>query len=414
MYNRSMEETMNIVLMLISIGWPLPPLDSTQALGNNWGEYQNYGGSPYMHPGIDVMGITINKPVHAVQDGVVKAWLTTSGEWHWRLAIADYETNDSVEAWLYAHIDPYMYHKNLGEYVSEGELIGYLVWWPVTGFDHLHFARIKDAGAVWSIGDWAFIQNPLMIIEPYDDTTKPVFENGYGSDLFAFCQNNTSNYLDPAHLTGSVDIIAKIYDDTGIPLPYTEWEKLIPYKIEYEIHGPQAVPTTLSFIWCGVLYYTSNLAVIYKDDAVCDTRGDYDYRDYYFIVTNTDGDSLVEASDAACAWHTTSFPDGDYWVVVGAYDAAGNYQRDSMLVTIDNVGIAEEKTVAPAFDVTLTPNPCKGTIHIPKGCLVTIMDVCGRLVAEDAIVLQNIDPGVYFAIIKHNDHIAFKKVVVVK
>jgi hypothetical protein len=403
-----------ILLMLISIGWPLPPLDSTQALGNNWGEYQNYGGSPYMHPGIDVMGITVGKPVHAVQDGVVKAWLTTSGQWHWRLAIADYQTNDSVEAWLYAHIDPYMYHKNVGEYVTEGELIGYLVEWPVTGFDHIHFARIKDAGAIWNVGDWAFIQNPLMIIEPYDDTTKPVFENAYGSDLFAFCQNNTSNYLDPAHLTGSVDIIAKIFDDTGYPLMYQVWERLIPYKIEYEIHGPQNVPVTLSFIWYGVLYYASNLGVIYKDDAVCNTRGDYEYRDYYFIVTNTDGDSLVETSDASYAWNTMSFPDGDYWVVVGAYDAAGNYQRDSMLVTVDNVGVTEVQSSGPVFRTIFFSTPHSGTIMIPAGYSVTVMDVCGRLVAGDVKVMLSLDPGVYFAIIRHNDHITCDKIIIVE
>jgi len=405
---------MTILLMLIATGWPLPPLDSTQALGNNWGEYQNYGGSPYMHPGIDVMGITVGKPVHAVQDGVVKAWLTTSGPWHWRLAIADYQTNDSVDAWLYAHIDPNMYHKNVGEYVTEGELIGYLVEWPVTGFDHIHFARIKDAGAIWNVGDWAFIQNPLVIIEPYDDTTRPVFEDAYGNNLFAFCQNNSSSYQDPAHLTGSVDIVAKIFDDTGYPLSYEIWERLIPYMIEYEIHGPQNVPTTLSFIWYGVLYHTNNLDVIYKDDAVCNTRGDYDYRDYYFIVTNSDGDSLIEASDAAYAWNTTSFPDGDYWVVVGAYDAAGNYQRDSMLVTVDNIGIAEHQIDEAVLDTKITPNPSTGMIHIPKGCSVTLMDACGRMVAEDVTEFSRIDPGIYFAIIKHNDHVTYEKVVVVK
>jgi hypothetical protein len=403
-----------IILMLISVGWPLPPLDSTQALGNNWGEYQNYGGSPYMHPGIDVMGITVNKPVHAVQDGVVKAWLTTSGPWHWRLAIADYQTNDSVEAWLYAHVDPNMYHKNVGEFVTEGELIGYLVEWPVTGFDHIHFARIKDEGAIWNVGDWAFIQNPLMIIEPYDDTTKPVFENAYGSDLFAFCQNNTSNYLDPTHLTGSVDIIAKIFDDTGYPLMYQVWERLIPYKIEYEIHGPQNVPVTLSFIWYGVLYYTSNLNVIYKDDAVCNTRGDYDYRDYYFIVTNTDGDSLVETSDASYAWNTTSFPDGEYWVVVGAYDAAGNYQRDSMLVTVDNVGVSEHITIGPEYRGGFFPNPAAGSIMIPAGYSVTIMDVCGRLIFEGVEGMISLAPGVYFVTIRHRDYTVRDKIIVVE
>lgn len=403
-----------ITIFLITVGWPLAPMDSLQPLGNNWGEYQYYGGMPYMHPGIDVMGITIERPVYAVQDGFVKAWLTTSGEWHWRLAIADYETTDSVEAWLYAHIDPYQYHKDLGDTVVEGELIGYLVEWPITGFDHLHFARIKDAGSVWPVGDWAFIQNPLMIITPYDETTVPVFEQAYAGNKFAFCQNNTSNYLASNNLYGNVDIIAKIYDDTGLPLPYAEWEKLIPYMIEYEIHGPQNVPPTLSFIFYGVLRYTENLDVIYKDDYLCDTRGDYDYRDYYFIVTNTDGDSVVEASDAAYSWVTTDYPNGDYWVIVTAYDAAGNWSKDSMLVTVDNVGIVENRMVDKIEGLDIVPNPNRGSFMLNTPVLVKIYNVNGQLISSGRGHFKDLDPGIYFVICDRADNVICKKVVVIE
>lgn len=403
-----------IVIFLIATGWPLAPQDSTHPLGNNWGEYQQYYGNPYLHSGIDVMGITIGRPVYAVQSGVVKAWLTISGDWHWRLAIADYETNDSVEAWLYAHIDSNQYHKNIGDSVAAGELIGYLVEWPVLHFDHLHFARIKDAGAVWQYGDWAFIQNPLVIITPYDDTTEPAFENAYGNSRFAFCQNNTSNYLQPDSLTGSVDIIAKIYDDTGFPLYNPVWERLIPYKIEYEIHGPQYVPTTLSFIFYGVLYYQYNVDVIYKDDATCYTQGDYDFREYYFIVTNTDGDSVVEASDAAYSWITTDFPDGDYWVVVTAYDAAGNYGKDSMLVTIDNVGVEEQRSVAISSPFRIVPNPNKGSFTVDFTEELKIVDVSGRLVTSGRGEFNNLSPGIYFVIYEKDNCILREKVVVIE
>jgi hypothetical protein len=402
-----------IVLFLVSIGWPLAPQDTTQPLGNNWGEFQQYGYTPYLHPGIDVMGSTIEKPVYAVQDGVVKAWLTTSGQWHWRLAIADYETNDSVEAWLYAHIDADMYHLNVGDPVTEGQLIGYLVEWPITGFDHLHFARIKDAGAVWSYGDWAFIQNPLMLMTPYDDTTKPVFENAVGNDLFALCLNNTSVYLSSDSVYGSIDIIARIHDKTGLPLPDTVWERLIPYKIEYEIHGPLNVPTTLSFIFHGVLDYQNNVHVIYKDDGVCDTRGDYSERDYYFIVTNTDGDSIVEASDAAGAWVTTDYPDGDYWIVVTAYDAAGSVGQDSMLVTIRNVGIAESDGSRITGTLRVIPNPNHGSFVILGTNKIKIFDVGGRLITEGKSEFQDFIPGIYFVVSGNDDHRQSQKIVVI-
>jgi hypothetical protein len=403
-----------ILVYLIAIGWPLEPMDSLQPLGNNWGEYQDYGGWPYMHPGIDVMGITIGRPVYAVQDGFVKAWLTTSGDWHWRLAIADSQTVDSVEAWLYAHIDPYQYHKDLGDTVAEGELIGYLVEWPVTGFDHLHFARIKDAGSVWPVGDWAFVQNPLVIITPYDETTNPVFEEAYTANKFAFCQNNTSNYLPANNLSGSVDIIAKIYDETGLPLPYAEWEKLIPYKIEYEIHGPQNLVPTLSFIFHGILQYTENVDVIYKDDYLCDTRGDYTYRDYYFIVTNTDGDSIVEASDAAYSWVTTNYPDGDYWVIVTAYDAAGNSSKDSMLVTVNNAGIAEYQENAVIGELQAVPNPNRGNFVLNMSREVKIYNIDGQFITSGRGSFSGLASGVYFIVSDHNGEVLCRKVVVIE
>jgi len=404
-----------ILAFIIAIGWPLAPVYSTHPLGNNWGEYQDYGGSPYLHPGIDVMADTIHRPVYAVQSGVVKAWLTISGDFHWRLAIADYETNDSVEAWLYAHIDPYQFHKNLGDTVAEGEIIGYLVEWPVTGFDHLHFARIKDAGPVWQYGDWAFIQNPLAIISPYDDMTQPIFENSYYSNKFAFCQNNTSSYLQPDSLHGSVDIIAKICDDAGLPLYNPVWERLIPFKIEYEIHGSQNMPVSLSFIFHGVLDYTNNVDVIYKDDAVCNTKGDYDSRDYYFIVTNTDGDSIVEASDASFAWVTADFPDGQYWVIVNAYDAANNHQSDSMLVEVANVGIVEQQENKTAVvGLRISPNPNKGYFTIDSEAPVRIVDISGRVIMSGRRNFDKLNPGVYFVIFEENNEIHHQKIVVVQ
>lgn len=404
-----------IILIIIATGWPLAPQDSTHPLGNNWGEFQNYGGSSYLHPGIDAMGITVGRPVYAVDSGVVKAWLTTSGMWHWRLAIADYETSDSVEAWLYAHIDPYRYHKDVGDNVAGGELIGYLVEWPVTGFDHLHFARIKDAGAVWEYGDWAFVQNPLVLILPYDDTTKPVFENAYGSDRFAFCRDNTSNYLEPSNLAGNVDIISKIYDNTGLPLSNPVWERLIPYKIEYEIHGLQNLSSMLSFVFYGVLDYTHNVGVIFKDDATCNSRGDYDYRDYYFIVTNTDGDSIIEATDANNSWVTTDFYDGDYWVIVTAYDAAGNFATDSMLVTVKNMIVVEEgKNVTVSQPLTIMPNPNNGSFSIDVAEDIKIFDASGRLVRHGHGAFTGFKPGIYFAVLERDSRVLSKKIVVVQ
>jgi len=401
-----------LLLLVFSIGWPLSPQDQTHPIGNNWGEFQDYGGSPYMHPGIDVMGITVGRPVYAVQRGIVKAWLTTQAEYHWRLAIADTNiSTDSVEAWLYAHIDPNQYHKNVGDIVNPGDLIGYLVQWPVAGFDHCHFARIKDIGATWNTADWAFVRNPLVIITPYNDTAKPVFENAYGNYKFAICNNNTSTYLNPpTTVTGNVDIIAKIYDKTGIPLSQNPvWERMIPMRISYEIHGPQNVPERLSFLFRGYLYYTSNINVVYKDDATCNSRGDYDYRDYYFIVTNTDGDSLIESSDANYSWNTTGFPSGYYWIVVTASDAAGNITKDSMRVQIPGQVVEEEvdHSISSGNFIQLY-REIKELLKKQDACLY---DVSGRLIEKNRARLNS---GIYFIVYKEDGQIRQKKFVLIK
>ncbi|MEO0205486.1 MAG: hypothetical protein ABIL22_02290 [candidate division WOR-3 bacterium] len=400
-----------IIFILFSVGWPLSPQNQTHPLGNNWGEFQDYGGSPYMHPGIDVMGLTVGRPVYAVQRGIVKAWLTTQAELHWRLAIADTNiSTDSVEAWLYAHIDPNQSHKNVGDIVNAGDLIGYLVQWPITGFDHCHFARIKDIGAVWNTADWAFIQNPLAIITPYADTAKPVFENAYGSYKFAICNNNTSTYLNPpTTVSGSVDIIAKIYDKTGIPLSQNPvWEEMIPLRISYEIHGPQNVPERLSFLFRGRLNYTSNITVVYKDDATCNSRGDYDYRDYYFIVTNTDGDSLIEASDANYSWNTSTFPAGHYWIVVTASDAAGNTTKDSMMVTIPGQYVTE--TSSYIIQAGNFGNFIKEFNNLFTEYDAHLYDINGRITD----IQKNLSAGVYFLIYEKDEQLYHKKIIIVR
>jgi len=173
------------------------------------------------------------------------------------------------------------------------------------------------------------------------------------------------------------------------------------------------MPVTLSFIFHGVLDYTNNVDVIYKDDAVCNTQGDYSSRTYYFIVTNTDGDSIVEASDASFAWETNDFPDGPYWVIVNAYDAAGNLQTDSMLVEVANVGVIEQKDLAVMTPAVISPNPNKGYFTVSSEAQVRILDISGRVIASGRGNFDKLAPGVYFVIINERGEMHTEKMVVV-
>ena len=341
--------------------WPLVPLDSVHPLGNNWGNYQDYGGGPYFHNGIDVITPDVHgRRVHAVRRGWVKGWGTIQAELHYRLAICDTSSDFTgrAEGWLYAHIDPYRWHRNLGDEVQEGDSIGYLVTWPMAAtFDHCHFARISDTGATWMrFPDvtWWFIQNPLTIIKPNTDLVAPVIQNARTGQKFAFCRNNRDNsYMRYDSLVGEVDIIARVYDKTGSSTGDSTWDKLAPCEVDYSVKredGLVVVPWTIGVQFSNRLD-GSLVNVVYKADNTCQSLGDYSYREYYYIVTNTDGDSIIERTDTSGVWNTGLVGDTTYWVYVRASDVSGNTTLDSMQVRTHN-GVAVQE---PPFAVLSRP-----------------------------------------------------------
>ena len=320
------------------IPWPLAP-NAQHPIGNTYAEYQNYGGSPYMHPGIDVLGDD-GQAVFAVDSGVVKAILTTSASLHWRVAIGQAGAGTTT-GYLYAHLDQPTIAVNVGDSVVRGQYLGDLVPWPVAGFTHCHFARLEDTGTVWS-GDWLCTDNPHLDLRTSGDTTPPFFEDAVGMDLFAFCDNETSNYQAPNALTGAVDIIAHVGD-----LLASTWVCAV-QELRYTIHpagdpGSPVVDDKLAVSFDMELDTYANgpfdpflVALLYKEDATCDTDGDYNSREFFHVITNSDGNQLYEPSDQAEAWDTALLPDGDYVIRVTARDAAGNSATASMTVTTSN------------------------------------------------------------------------------
>jgi hypothetical protein len=347
--------TAAFVASALATSWPLVPLDSVHPLGNNWGNYQNYDtgtSSAYFHNGIDVITPDVHgRRVTAVRHGWVKAWGTIYADLHYRLAICDTSSDFTgrAEGWLYAHIDSARWHRNLGDEVQEGDSIGYLVAWPIkASFDHCHFARISDTGATWQRfpdATWWFVQNPLTIIQPNTDLVAPVFENARTNQRFAFCRNNRNNsYVRYDSIVGEVDIIARVYDKTGATTGDSTWDKLAPYEIDYSIKredGLLVVPWTIGVQFSNTLD-GSLVNVVYKADNTCRSRGDYERREYYYIVTNTDGDSIIEASDTTGEWNSGLVGDTTYWVYVRASDVFGNSTLDSMQVrTYNGVAVTE-------------------------------------------------------------------------
>jgi hypothetical protein len=407
----------------LATDWPIVPLDSVHPLGNNWGNYQNYGGGPYFHNGIDVITPDVQgRRVHAVRHGWVKGWGTIQEELHYRLAICDTSSDFTgrAEGWLYAHIDSSRWHLNLGDEVQEGDSIGYLVTWPIDAtFDHLHFARISDTGSTWMRfpgATWWFVQNPLTIIQPNTDLLVPVIENARTNQKFAFCRDNTNNnYLSPDTLVGDVDIIAKVYDKTGYTTGQDTWDELAPYQIDYSIKrddGLVVVPWTIAVQFSNRLE-ASLVNVVYKADNVCRSRGDYTRREYFYIVTNTDGDSVIESTDASGTWATGMLGDTTYWVCVRASDVYGNATFDSMLVrTRNGVGVEDLPPVALSKPLRVSPNPGPAPVLVSFGLgretavQARIIDAAGRVAVslgsgrmpggDYRFDSGRLNPGVYF------------------
>ena len=322
-----------------SVPWPLAP-NQQHSVGNTYGEFQNYGGTSYLHPGIDVLGAD-NQPVYAVRAGVVKAWLTTSADYHWRLAIGDSGGSGTTAGYLDAHIDRFSVAVNEGDTVSRGQYLGNLVAWPVAGFTHTHFARIQASGVRWN-GSWFCPDNPHTHLQNQSDSTSPFFLNARGSDLLAFCRNQSSTYRNPNALTGQVDIVARVGDTIQ-----SGWVCAV-QELRYSIYpagnpGAMVVADRLAVRFdMGLDTYQSGsidaflVGLLYKRDGTCFTEGDYSNREFYHILTNNDGDEVYESSDLQEAWDTNLLSDGDYVVEVTATDASGNSTTAQMTVTTNN------------------------------------------------------------------------------
>ncbi len=372
------------------IPWPLAP-NQQHPIGNTYGEYQNYGGAPYMHPGVDFFGDP-GQPVYAVHDGEVKAVLTTSGEWHWRVAVANESTSGSSEGYLYAHLEESSIAVDVGDLVAAGQYLGDLVPWPIYDFTHIHFARIVDSGYLW-YGNWLCTDNPHLDLPNQTDVEPPEFEPALGTDLLAFCENETSNYLDPASLQGEVDIIAHVGDRI-----LTDWVCTV-QEIRYTIY-PEGSPSQpvvddkLSVFYDMVLdtYQGGGIDpflvdLLYKQDGTCPTYGDYDRREFFHIITNSDGNQVYGPEDVWEAWNTTHVSDGDYVVRVTAWDAAGNAASDSMTVTVANgpqaVVVVPPGQRASIGGVTLVRDEAiiRFTLPMSGPVQLAVFDAAGRRIA---------------------------------
>lgn len=331
-----------------SIPWFYAPTNEAHPLGNNYMEYQNYGGSPYYHDGVDAMSGYGGRPVFSSNTGVVTH--ISAGTMYGGIMIG--QAVSGGEGWLYWHIPSSTMPVSVGDSVYVGDHIGDVATWSVYSFHHVHFNKVVGSGGYpWSW--YSSTDNPLDYLDPNDDPDPPEFENAVPGGKFAFAVNNTSTYLNPSNLSGQIDIIAHVSDI----IRDRAWPEN-PYEIWYWIDGAVSTNPVCSFIATGWSPPDGTVNIVYQDDATCNTQGDYNAREYFFNLTNSDGDSVVEYTDENLAWNTNLFPDGNYWIYVEAKDQFGNSTTDSMQVTLTGGGGA---------NVSITMTPASLPIIIPAG-----------------------------------------------
>ncbi len=358
---------------------------------NSYAQIQEWGAA-YLHPGVDFFE-SPGTPVYSVSDGIIRAILTTGDEQYWRIAIE--KLDGSNEGYLYAHLDHDSFLFNICDTVRAGEIIG--VIFPAWGFEpHCHFARITPEGSIWN-GNWWTVNNPLVDIVNMTDTLAPVFDCAIGGDLFAF-RTRAGEYLDPTALHGEVRIIARCRDYAHSQ----EFESIVNiWDIRFSLYLPQNPDSAVYEKYCFAMdmpldtylsgsYETLVLNTLYSRDAVCYSTNNNNVKDFYYIITNSNGDTVINEEDSLQVFDTTAFPDGTYLLKVTARDASGNETTGAMPISICNsVAVMPEPCKASAARMELyqnQPNPYNADtmIHFilpePTTISMVVFDTAGRTI----------------------------------
>jgi hypothetical protein len=202
--------------------WPFALL----SIGHNMQSYQNYGGSPYWHDGLDIRS-KVDQPIYASAGGkVINLENYVRGNpLYWEVAILD----EDGFVWKYHHVDRKSIPDEIveayksGSKVSSGTLLGNVVRWPVTTFGevyhHLHLLVVAK--------DNQYI-NPFVLMTPLSDTIAPIIQR------IGLAKNHRP--LSVNEISGPHSLFLEASD-------LTLHEKFIlpPHKITYSLDGGDEV-----------------------------------------------------------------------------------------------------------------------------------------------------------------------------
>jgi murein DD-endopeptidase MepM/ murein hydrolase activator NlpD len=391
------------------IPWPFAPFDSMRTIWNHYEQHMGSGiSSSYLHQGLDII-TPVAEPTYAVADGYVKCVLTLGGSSYWRIAISDTQVAGYSDGWLYAHLIQNTIQFDVGDTVQIHDYLGDIVQWS-SNWGHIHFVQIRDSGLVWSYSDneWGINFNPMLALQPLNDTTPPLIDTVFNYSKFGFCLNESSTYLQPDSLYGDIDIIVKVIDYAGA----SEWQQPA-YRTYYwikKIPGDSVIfPRTMGqllnhqYPFYSSSSYQPYATVIYKRDAILHGSSWMDtVRNFHHVVTNSNGDSSIELSEKNLAFSTTNHIDGDYRLFIEVFDEAGNSAIDSMEVVFKNgiVSVTENNNSIRKYHLEQNyPNPFNPKtfirFSIPRSefTQLIVYDALGRKIA--ILVNESLKSGNY-------------------
>jgi hypothetical protein len=276
--------------------WPFPLL----SIGHNMQSYQNYGGSPYWHDGLDIRSV-VDQPIYAAAGGkVVNVENYQPGNpLYWEVAILD----DEGFVWKYHHVNrqsiptEIMSAYKIGAKVAAGALIGNVVRWGISSFGevyhHLHLLVVAKDGQ--------YI-NPFLLMEPLSDTLAPVIKKiGLAKNHRPISGTEVSGphalYLEASDLT--------LHDKFILP----------PYKISYKLDGKEE-----KLVWEFKHLPSGKNDTDFIEDFFMDgTCGNYSCRKFYFNLNFTQ----------AVPRSTMKLNPGTHEVQVFVEDVVGNKTSES-------------------------------------------------------------------------------------
>ena len=362
------------------LSWPLEGDQKTTPIANVYGQYNDFVGDQYTHPGVDFKANGGTK-VFAGTDGKISTIRTSPPAAAYGQGVMVKTASANTWAWAYWHLDVKA-GLSQGDTVTPttelGTVHNYSAPW-----NHLHLGY-TDANNPAS-GQ----QNPLRYIT-YTDTKKPTIPNQEATpdkDSFMYYPNQTENVyyetvipntnlgMKGKHQTlvglraptagnpgtankSEIDVAVSAYDEID-GSPY----RLGLYRMGYWIDGFPYLPASASVdkhitfrFWDVAPNQSSGIKnLLYKDDTKANSAGTWTAGEtlgkgtFWHIITNTtdksnegvpspnpDADAAWKTKGAAAVNAKASSPDGEYNIVSFANDLKGNVDSDFTRVRVDN------------------------------------------------------------------------------